>query len=411
MIDLKRIMKKIDSYEDDMVRLQIELSAIPALAPENGGDGEYEKSLFLKKKLVDFGFGDIESVDAPDSRVSAGIRPNLIARIKGVSSSNGAAWIFTHIDVVPPGEISHWDSDPFRGYRKEGMIYGLGAEDNQQDLVSSIFAAKAFIDEGITPVRNVNLAFLADEEVGSRFGMEYLVENRGDLFGKSDLLLAPDYGNEEGSVIEIAEKSMLWLRFKTSGRQCHASKPQLGRNAFRAASNLVVSLNDLYKIFDRSDPLYRPGISTFEPTKKEANVPNINTVPGEDVFYLDCRVLPSYPLDQVCSEIRKMADDIEKRFDVIIELSPVQTVQAPPPTPSDSPVVIALQKAVREVYSVSPTVIGIGGGTVAAPLRKKGYPIAVWSRLGNTGHQPNEHCLVSNMIGNSKVYALLFSGV
>ena len=106
-----------------------------------------------------------------------------------------------------------------------------------------------------------------------------------------------------------------------------------------------------------------------------------------------------------------MADDIEKRFDVKIEVSTVQKVQAPAPTPADAPVVTVLQKAIREIYSISPSVIGIGGGTVAAPLRKRGYPIAVWSRLGNTGHQPNEHCLISNMMGNAKVYATLFSGV
>ncbi|RPJ49782.1 MAG: M20/M25/M40 family metallo-hydrolase, partial [Methanobacteriota archaeon] len=238
MPDLKRIMKRIDSYENDMVRLQIELSAIPALAPESGGDGEYEKTMFLKKKLIDFGFGEIESIDAPDTRVSSGLRPNLIARLKGVSDTGGV-WIFTHVDVVPPGEISLWEKNPFQGYRKDGMVYGLGAEDNQQDLVASIFAARAFLDEGVAPGRNVNLAFLADEEVGSRFGMEYVVKNRSDLFSESDLLIAPDYGDEQGSVIEIAEKSMLWLRLKTSGRQCHASKPQLGRNAFRAASHLV----------------------------------------------------------------------------------------------------------------------------------------------------------------------------
>jgi succinyl-diaminopimelate desuccinylase len=403
-------MARIDSYEEDMVRMQIELSAIPALAPENGGDGEYEKTMFLKNKLIEFGFADFESIDAPDSRVSAGVRPNLIARLKG-TPGNGAVWIFTHTDVVPPGEISLWERDPFQGYSRDGKVYGLGTEDNQQDLVSSIFAAKAFIEEGVVPARSANLAFLADEETNSTYGMQHLVDTRSDMFDRSDLFLAPDYGDDEGSVIEIAEKSMLWLRLKTSGRQCHASKPQLGRNAFRAASHLVVSLNDLYRIFDGSDPIYRPDISTFEPTKKEANVPNINTIPGEDVFYLDCRVLPSYPLEQVHAEIRRMADNIERQFDVKIELSAVQQGQAPAPTPADAPVVAALQRAVREVYSVSPSVVGIGGGTVAAPLRRVGYPIAVWSRIGTSGHQPNEHCLISNMVGNAKVYALLFSGV
>ncbi len=409
MTDLEKIMKRIDSYEADMVRMQIALTGIPALAPENGGDGEFAKALYVKQKLREFGFGDIESIDAPDSRVSSGIRPNIITRLKG-SPGRESVWIFTHMDVVPPGEASLWRKDPFQGYSVDGMVYGLGTEDNQQDLVSSLFAARAFIAEGIAPARGINLAFLADEEVGSVYGMEYLAAQRGDMFSKSDLLIAPDYGDEHGAVIEIAEKSMLWIRIRTSGRQCHASKPHLGRNAFRAASYLVVSLNDLYRVFDYSDPIYRPEISTFEPTKKDANVPNINTIPGEDVFYLDCRVLPSYPLDRILSEIRKMADDIEKKFDVSIELSPVQQGQAPPPTPEDAPVVKALQRAVREVYDVSPSVVGIGGGTVAAPLRRIGLPIAVWSRIGNTGHQPDEHCLISNMVGNAKVYARLFSG-
>lgn len=407
MKDLERILKRVDSYEEAMVELQIQLSAIPALAPESGGDGEYAKALFLKKKLSEFGFTRIESIDAPDARVSSGVRPNIIASLEG-ASAQGSVWVFTHMDVVPPGDLRAWEQDPFRGYCRDGKVYGLGTEDNQQDLVASLFAAKAYIDEGVRPGRPVKLAFLADEETGSNYGIEYLIKNREDVFSFSDLLLAPDYGDRLGSVIEVAEKSMLWLRFRTSGRQCHASTPHLGKNAFRAASFLVARLNGLYEKFDRTDPLYGPPISTFEPTKKEANVPNVNTIPGEDVFYLDCRVLPSYPLEEVCAEARKAADEMEHRFGVAIEISPVQKVQAPAPTPVDAPIVLALQKAVKEVYGVEPSAVGIGGGTVAAPMRSRGYHTAVWSRLGNMAHQPNEHCLISNMVGNAKVFARLF---
>ena len=35
---------------------------------------------------------------------------------------------------------------------------------------------------------------------------------------------------------------------------------------------------------------------------------------------------------------------------------------------------------------------------------------AVWSRLGEMAHQPDEHCRIENMVGNAKVYALLFLG-
>jgi succinyl-diaminopimelate desuccinylase len=312
------------------------------------------------------------------------------------------------MDIVPPGELKLWNNDPYKGYVKNGRIYGRGMEDNQQDLVASIYAAKAFFDEGILPSSSIGLAFVADEETGSKKGLEYLLENEKNLFKKSDFLVVPDFGNSKGTMIEIAEKSILWLRFKTKGKQCHASRPSLGKNAFAAASHLIVKLNRLYQIFDSSDPIYQPPESTFEPTKKDGNIPNINTIPGEDIFYLDCRILPSYNLSVIQSKIRDLADEIEERFDVSIEITPVQRVQAPPPTPYNAPVVTALQKAIKDVYGADACPVGIGGGTVAAGFRKKGYEVAVWSKLSETAHQPNENCLIEDIIGNAKVYAHLF---
>jgi succinyl-diaminopimelate desuccinylase len=108
------------------------------------------------------------------------------------------------------------------------------------------------------------------------------------------------------------------------------------------------------------------------------------------------------------SQIRKMADEIEKKFEVSIEIAVVQQIQAPPPTSQDAPVVSALKMAIKDVYGANAMSAGIGGGTVASFFRREGYPVAVWSRIGQTPHQPNENCLVSNMVGNAKIYAHLF---
>lgn len=409
MIDkqlFERISKRIDSYRDEMIDLQMALTAIPALAPENGGDGEFKKSHYIIDFLKAHSFTDIIEINAPDDRVQSGIRPNVIARVPG--SGDSTVWVMTHTDVVPPGELEFWDDDPWHGYVKNGLIYGRGTEDNQQDLVASIFAAKAFIDEGIIPETDIALAFLSDEETGSAKGLEYLLEAAPELFRKADRFVVPDFGTRDGSLIEIAEKSVYWLRFKTLGRQCHASTPEVGINAFRAASFLVTELNGLHEIFDLTDPLYQPPISTFEPTRKEANVPNVNTIPGEDVFFFDCRVLPEYDLKDVLAEIKKRVAEIENRFNVIVEITPVQNVQAPSPTPEDAPVVIALKGAIGDVFNIEATCGGIGGGTVAAHLRMKGFQAAVWSKLGKTAHQANEYCIIDNMMGDAKVFAHLF---
>jgi succinyl-diaminopimelate desuccinylase len=410
MIDrgvFQRIAKRIEGYERDMIRLQFALTAIPALAPENGGDGESKKAEFLVRWLRETGFPHVETCDAPDRRVTGGARPNLIARIPG-RNPDRTVWVMTHTDIVPPGELSLWDRDPYEGYVKDGKVYGRGTEDNQQDLVASVFAAKAFLEEAIVPESSIGILLAADEETGSGYGLDYVLEAHKDWFRRTDLVVVPDAGNEDGSMIEVAEKSVLWLRFQTSGKQCHASRPALGRNAFRAASHLVVRLDELGAIYPDRDPLYEPPESTFEPTKKEANVPNVNTIPGEDVFYLDCRILPVYPVDRVLATIRGMADDIEKKFGVRIDLVPVQKSDAPPPTAHDAPVVLALKEAVRDVYGVEAQPKGVGGGTVAAVFRKYDYPAAVWSRYCHMAHQPNEYCMIDNMVGNAKVYAHLF---
>lgn len=410
MIDqvaFERIRKRIDNYREAMIQMQLGLTAIPALSPDNGGLGEFEKAQFLLSNLRSLGFAHIQEFNAPDGRVPSGIRPNIIAKIPG-KNHHKTIWILTHLDIVPPGEMTFWEKDPYQGYVKNDRIYGRGTEDNQQDLVASLFAAKAFLDEDITPEMNIGLAFVSDEETASRWGLAYLLEHEKNLFKKTDLLIVPDSGNENGSMIEIAEKSIHWLRFKTIGKQCHASKPDLGNNAFLAASHLVVQLNDLHQIFNAVDLHYHPPMSTFQPTKKEMNVLNVNTIPGEDVFYLDSRILPQYPLTDVFKQVRGMADKIEHQFGVTVEIEAVQAVQAPSPTPSDAPVVLALQEAIQEVYQIHAKPEGIGAGTVAAYFRRDGYPVAVWCRIGQTAHQPNENCLIANMIGNAKVYAHLF---
>ncbi len=410
MIDkklFKRITDRIDSYRDAMIELQIGLTAIPAVGPENGGDGELLKANFLKKRLIDLGFKNFQHYDAPDERVTSKTRPNFLATVDGRNKSK-FIWIITHLDIVPPGEIKLWSHDPYSAYVKNGHLFGRGVEDNQQDMVASVFAAKAILDEGLTTPNSIGLGFVADEETSGHKGLYSVMAANDKLFGRDDLIIIPDSGNSQGSLIEIAEKSMLWLSFKTKGKQCHASKPQLGNNAFVAASHLVTKLAGLKKIFPKADSLYDPKTSTFEATKKEPNVGNINTIPGEDVFYLDCRVLPDYKLEDVITAIKIITGKIEKKFKVQIEVSPVMYLQSPPPTSPQSPVVLALEEAIRNVYGCKAFTGGVGAGTLASYFRRKGYSAAVWSKSSLNAHQPDESCPIDNIVGDAKVFAHIF---
>ncbi len=404
---MKKVYGLIDGYKPAMVSLQAGMTAIPALGPENDGLGESEKAAYIEKWMSrEIGFDIVKHYDAPDGRVPSGVRPNIAAIMKGASHKK-RIWVMGHIDIVPPGDLAKWDTDPYKVVEKDGKVFGRGTEDNQHAIVIALFALKAIKEAGIELPYDVGVALVSDEETGSEHGIGYMLE-KCEYFGKDDFVVVPDAGEPSGAMIEVAEKSIYWLKFVTKGKQCHASTPAAGVNAHYAAAHLITRLHALYGIFNRSDKVFDPPISTFEATKKEANVPNVNTIPGEDVFYLDMRVLPGIDLPDVDREIRKIADGVEKEFGVKIETTSVQKEVAAPATPVDSPVVVALSKAIREVYAVEPKPMGIGGGTVAAFFRRNGYNAVVWSKIDDTYHQPNEYTTIEGMAGDSKVLANLF---
>ena len=310
-----------------------------------------------------------------------------------------------HTDVVPVGELSLWDTNPWVVVKKDGRLYGRGVEDNQQGLVAGVFAALAFVANGITPAYTVKLLFVADEEVGSDYGIKFLLKEH-NLFGKEDLILIPDGGDAKGETIEVAEKNLMWLKVSVHGKQTHGSRPDEGNNAALAGCHLAIKINALESVFNKRDELFEPPYSTFQPTKKEANVPNINTIPGEDVFSMDCRILPCYSLDQIRQEVNRCVLEVEKEFGVKVEIEEVQAVESPA-TPTDAPVVLKLKEAIQKVRGVQARPIGIGGGTVGAYLRKAGFNAVVWSRMDETAHQPNEYTIIENLVNDSLVIAYM----
>ena len=115
--------------------------------------------------------------------------------------------------------------------------------------------------------------------------------------------------------------------------------PDEGANAFLAACDLALRVHALEEtVFSARDPLFAPDRTTIQPTKKEANVPNVNTIPGEDVFHFDMRILPRYSIDSVLAEVSKAMREVEKAYGVKMEYEVAQRSESKA-TAADSPVV------------------------------------------------------------------------
>lgn len=402
-----RIFEETERLRDDMVAALSRICQIPAISPHNGGTGEEEKTKEIEKLVCELALGKPEWHRVDDPVSPTGNRPSLFLSTPGTQTRR--LCILSHTDIVPEGDRSLWTLDPYQPVVKGSRLYGRGVSDNGQALIASIFALKALQNLKLTPSFEVCLAFLADEEMGSKYGVKPLID-RG-LFREDDLVIAPDGGNDKGSFVEISEKASLKLEFHVIGHQAHASMPHTGLNACRVANLLAVQVDEaLHKAFLDEDNLFDPAVSTFEPTRRFANVPNVNTVPGKERFSFDCRILPSVSLDEVLKVVEKVKNDIAHRTGARIELE-VGRSDAAPPTSGDSDVVQLLNASIKEVLNVEPQLGGVGGGTFAAFFRRKGIPAVVWQQeCAGVAHQPDEYTEINYIVNCARVFAVMMMG-
>ncbi len=418
MVELDRVAGEVERLRDEMVKTLVELIRIPAISPDYGYEGEYDKAQKLLEIIKDWPFDKVEVYNAPDERAKNGVRPSILAYYYGQDGDKSPRlWILTHLDVVPPGDLSKWTvTEPFKPLVKDGKVYGRGSEDNGQSLVASLYAVKAMMNLGIRPKRTVILAFVSDEETGSKYGVEWLIKNHPELFRKDDLVLVPDGGNEDGTFIEVAEKSILWFKVKVRGKQVHASMPDKGLNAHRVALDLAYNLDKhLHEKYSKRNDLFEPPESTFEPTMGGNPADSPNIAPGEHEVVFDCRVLPEYDLDEVLGDAEKLASEVSEKYrkeidgmrlpEVNIEI--LQRGDAAPPTDPKGEIVKLLKEALRKLRGKEAKAGGIGGGTFAAFFRRLGIPAVVWATLDETAHQPNEYAKIDNMVEDAKVMATL----
>lgn len=101
---------------------------------------------------------------------SAPGRCNVVAKITGQDSHRPGLVVHGHLDVVPVN-ADDWSVDPFTAEIKDGMIWGRGAIDMKNMVAMIIAVFRLWARKGITPPRNIVLAFFADEEAGSLLGL------------------------------------------------------------------------------------------------------------------------------------------------------------------------------------------------------------------------------------------------
>jgi acetylornithine deacetylase/succinyl-diaminopimelate desuccinylase-like protein len=292
--------------------------------------GEAECARWVAEQLEEVGY-QTEYVES-----GAPGRGNVFARLAGADRSRGALLVHGHLDVVP-AEAADWSVHPFSGTVQDGYVWGRGAVDMKNMIGMMVAVARHFKRAGLVPPRDLVFAFVADEEAGGKYGCQWLVENRPDLFegvteaigevgGFSLTVPRHDGGERRLYLIETAEKGMQWMRLTARGRAGHgsfvhddnavttlaAAVARLGRHQFPVvltdpvAQFLTAVGEETGHTFDRDSPDLDGTIAKLGPigrivgaTLRDSANPTMlkagykaNVIPATAEAVIDCRVLP-----------------------------------------------------------------------------------------------------------------------
>lgn len=214
---------------DEVVDL---VSALIRFDTSNTGElettkGEKECAEWVAQKLHEVGY-ETEYVES-----GAPGRGNVFATLPGSDPSRGTLLVHGHLDVVP-AEPADWSVHPFSGAVEDGYVWGRGAIDMKDMVGMALALARQFKSNGTVPPRNILFAFLADEENGGKYGSQWLVEHRPDLFegvteavgevgGFSLTVARPDGTEKRLYMVETAEKGLGWMKLTAKARAGHGS--------------------------------------------------------------------------------------------------------------------------------------------------------------------------------------------
>ena len=124
-----------------------------------------------------------------------------------------------HLDVVPAGDRSQWDFDPFCGTVTDKQILGRGTSDMKAGVAGLLFAMKILKESGAELRGNIRLHLVSDEESGGEYGSTWLCEHGYAEKADACLIAEPTSSND----IEIGQKGGLQYQLKAAGKSAHGS--------------------------------------------------------------------------------------------------------------------------------------------------------------------------------------------
>jgi acetylornithine deacetylase len=228
--------------EEEVITTLVDLVRVPSVT---GTDAESElqhlqASLFETEGLA----VDLWQLDLQALRRDPRFPGTEADRIEGyglvgTTGGDGSPGVILqgHVDVVPIGDRTKWEHDPFAGRVEAGRLHGRGACDMKAGVAANLGVIRALRRSGLTLEKPLALHSVVSEEDGGLGAFATMLRGHG---GEVAVITEPTSGR-----LVTATAGALTFELTVPGRAAHGSTRYEGFSAVDAYLPLHTAIRDL----------------------------------------------------------------------------------------------------------------------------------------------------------------------
>ena len=370
---------------DDPILLTKKLIGFRSITPDDGGCLEFITSF-------------VEQLGFQTKVLSTEGVTNLFARWSPRSGFKRTLAFNGHVDVVPPGKESLWDSDPFTGDIRNERIFGRGSVDMKSSVAAFLVALKEIIEEEV-PSCSLVLLITSDEEGNAEHGtkelLNWVVKNNEVI---NDCLVGePTSSKLVGDTIKIGRRGSLSGFIVCKGKQGHIAYPE---KAINPVEDLVHFLGKLKALnLDNGSRFFESSslnISTVDTNNKALNV-----IPENCYANFNVRFNDQHSCSSLINKIESLVSQHNEKSNANLEIKykcSGESFLTEPGQLSD-----LLITSIKETVGID-CKLSTGGGTSDARFIKDYCPVVEFGLVGDTMHQINENTKVDDIVLLKEIY-------
>ncbi len=301
-----------------------------------------------------------------------------------------------HTDVVPPGNASQWQSDPFTPEVRDGFLYGRGAADMKGSLAAMVTACERFV--AANPEHAGSIAFLvtSDEESiavdGTRRVMETL-QARGESIDYC-IVGEPSSSDALGDVIRNGRRGSLNGTLTVHGTEGHVAYPDLANNPVH---RFLPALAELTAVaWDNGNRYFPP--TSFQVSNIHAGEGTNNVIPGEMHVLFNFRFSSEQTADSLKAKTEAIFDAHYDNYTLEWQLSgnPFITEQGA--------LTEVVSRAILSVTGITTQLSTSGGTSDGRFIAPSGAQVVEVGPCNRTIHKANECVAVKDLDDLSAIY-------